>query len=72
MVDVDTSVKDIAAGTLTRGAIIHIGVITRVYVRNASKTPWSIAVRKPVQGVDFGILLNPLYLTQYQNTIPSR
>lgn len=62
MVDVDTSVKNIAAGTLTRRAIVDIGVVARLIVRDASESPRRTAVRKPVPGVGLGILLDPLDL----------
>lgn len=58
----DTSVDDIRAGALSRGAVVDIGGVALFSVRNTAKTPRSTVLKLPVNSLDLSILLNVLNL----------
>jgi len=62
MGDKDTRVDDIRASPLARTAVIDIGGVARLSMRNAAKAPWSVSLVDQLLAVNLSVLLNILNL----------
>jgi hypothetical protein len=70
VLNIDTSVDDISASTLTGALIVGVSLATRSGAGKASDTPWSIVLLLGSLDGDDGILLNVLDLQIVSMMIP--
>lgn len=63
----DTGIDDIGASSLATRAVVNIGGVARLGVRNATKSPCSILLGDQLLAVNLSILLDELNLAAVSN-----
>jgi hypothetical protein len=69
VINLDSSVNNVAASPFTGRAVIDIGSVSRVFMGDAPKSPWCTALREPILSMDFGVLGDPGNLETYEHEI---